>query len=332
MRQHIGGQAHPPQHEEDAERRRRHRQRQAAHQRPPEEAEFDERVEQGQAAQASACSSQASAIIRARSRLAAVSTSPVGPQPRQSRASSRVSGNSRRHQLQVVQHRDHGPALAMPAMHHGQQRHRRPGIERVEGLVQQDHRRILQQQPGEHHPLELPGREAADRPRLEALQPDRRQRLGRLGPPGAADGTERPALAPEAEQHDIEAAQREAAVQHRLLRQQGHLPGGALDPAMLRPVQPGECPQQGGLARPVRPDDGGQAARREAAGDVVHRRPPLMADGEVGEGDRGRRHHAAIAQATPAQSAVATTAASTRRAAAPEDRSSGSGKGQDMML
>jgi len=46
MRQHIRGQAHPPQHEEHAERRRRHRQGKTPHQRAAQETEFHERRQQ----------------------------------------------------------------------------------------------------------------------------------------------------------------------------------------------------------------------------------------------------------------------------------------------
>jgi hypothetical protein len=50
MGHHVGGQAHAPQHEEDAERRRRYRKRQTADQGAAEEAEFeggDQQVVQG---------------------------------------------------------------------------------------------------------------------------------------------------------------------------------------------------------------------------------------------------------------------------------------------
>ena len=105
-----------------------------------------------------------------------------------------------------------------------------------------------------------------------------------------------------------------------------------LDPPGLRRMQPGEGAEQGGLAGPVRPDHGGQAARREASREVMHRRPPRMADGEVGQADFGGAHGDSIAQATPDQTPAATSAASANRAPAPEESARGSAGSQDMTL
>ena len=198
------------------------------------------------------------------------------------------------HLRQVVQHRDHGAAFLVPVLHQPHQVGGGAGVDRVERLVEQDHRRVLHQHTREQHALELADRELRDQPLLEAGQPDRRQREQRLCALRRGGAGEPADARPGAEHHDIEHAERKAAVDARLLRQVGqpvarqaagaHAAGAGLHPARQRV-------EQRALAGAVGADHGGEGAGLEAAADVVHRRVMAVADGEIFDGDRRRRHH-----------------------------------------
>ncbi|GMA77443.1 hypothetical protein GCM10025880_38600 [Methylorubrum aminovorans] len=121
---------------------------------------------------------------------------------------------------EVVQGRDHRAALAVPAADQCEQVGGGALVDAGEGLIEQDDPRVLQDQPGEQRPLELPAGEGADRPVLEAGEPDRRERVDQVRALAgeAAPRTER---APQAHRHEVEDAQGEAAVDLGGLRQVG---------------------------------------------------------------------------------------------------------------
>ena len=112
-------------------------------------------------------SSNASHIRRARSRLAAASTSRGRPPGHRLAGEQQRLGEPLADQIEVVQHGQHGPALAVPAPDQVEQIARGPGVDRGERLVEQDQARILQQQPREQDALQLAARQRADRPRAE---------------------------------------------------------------------------------------------------------------------------------------------------------------------
>ena len=103
MRHGIADQAHPAQHQEDADRRRAERKRKSAGQRAAHEFEFQKRADQQvvehrsgrrlrETAQAAASSWKASHMRRAVSRFSGVNTSAVSPQATDRRASKSVCG------------------------------------------------------------------------------------------------------------------------------------------------------------------------------------------------------------------------------------------------
>lgn len=82
--------------------------------------------------------------------------------------------------LEIVEHRDDGATVVMPAAHNLEEVARGARVNGGKRLVQHDHPCILQQEPGKEHALKLTGRERANGPSFEPLQPDRRQRLAGL--------------------------------------------------------------------------------------------------------------------------------------------------------
>ena len=179
-------------------------------------------------------------------------------------------------------------------------------IDGGEGLVEQDHRAVLQQGAGEERALELPGGEAADRALLEAVESDRLQGLARGRAHGRTDAAEDADPAPMAELDHVEHRDRKAAIDVGLLRQVGDL--GApdrteLDPPGERPQQPDDGLQQRGLAGAVGADDGRQRTRAEAAAEVMDRGMAVIAEREIVETDGGGAHdHQSSAQPTAAHS------------------------------
>ena len=226
------------------------------------------------------------------------------------------------HQLHVVQHGDHRAPLAVPALHHAQQVGAGARVDAVEGLVEQDELRVLQQQSREQHALELAHRELADAAPLETRQADRGERLARLGDERGVDGAEGAAPRPVTERDEIEHAEREAAVDVRLLRQVGDAAGklgGDLDAPGAGRQAPRERFQQAALAGAVGADHGGERARREFAAEVMHRRVALVRHREVDDADGVGAHGArsAKAQATAAHSSTSAASATATRAPAP---------------
>ena len=95
-------------------------------------------------------------------------------------------------------------------------------VDRGEGLVEQHHRGVLQDQAREQGALQLAARERVDAAPLEAQQADRGQRLVAGAAVRGAVAPERAYLVPQAEHRQLLHRDREAAVDAAVLRQAGH--------------------------------------------------------------------------------------------------------------
>ena len=73
---------------------------------------------------------------------------------------------------------DRQPPLARQPPQQGDQLDARRHVEERRGLVEQQHRRLLRQRPGDHHPLALAVAHLGDDPVLQVFGPDRAQRFG----------------------------------------------------------------------------------------------------------------------------------------------------------
>ena len=213
-------------------------------------------------------------------------------------------------QIDIVQNHDHRAALAMPSTQNIEQIGGGALIDGAERLIEQQDRRILHQQPGEQSALELPGRQRADRPPAEIEDAHGRQRrIGRMAHP-VGNIPKGAGAWPMAKRHRVAAGYRKATVELGRLRQQSDFSTRSLevDSAGMGRVQPGDGTQQRGLAGAVGSGDGGQATGRKCSRHAGHRDLAGMAQHDVGDDDRGRRHtriQATIAQ-TPATSMPAT--------------------------
>ncbi len=221
---------------------------------------------------------------RAFSMFSAVSTSAVSPQATGSRASSSVSGKFALHHIEVVQRRQHGALLAVPAPHQIQQIGGGLGVDRVERLVEHDHARVLQQQAREQHALHLAARQRADRPLLEAGEADRRERLLDRVAHLAADAAEQAGAAPQPHRHHVVDVDRKAAVDLGDLRQIGdvlRLQPPRVDRAGERLEHPDHALEQRRLAGAVRPDHRHQRAGCDRAVEMMHGRMAVVAERQI---------------------------------------------------
>ena len=175
------------------------------------------------------------------------------------------------------------------------------GIDGAERLVEQDERRVLQQQPREQHALELAARQRADRTLGEIDQPDRGQRAGDLVVAARIEAAPGADLAPQPHRHAVEHRDREAAVDLDLLRQIGDVrfvEAVAVEAAAERLELADDALEQGRLAGAVRADDGEQRAALDLAGDVMHGGMPVIAERQVVEDD-GRLGGGDMVMSTP---------------------------------
>ena len=83
----------------------------------------------------------------------------------------------RAYEIDVVQRREHGTFLAVPALHQVEQINRGFRVDRVERLVEHDDAGVLEKEPREQHALHLAARQRRDGAVLEAGEADRRERL-----------------------------------------------------------------------------------------------------------------------------------------------------------
>ena len=195
---------------------------------------------------------------------------------------------------QIVQHGHHRPALIAPAADQHHEVVDRGIVDGGKRLVEQDHRRILKAHPGKQCALQLPAGQGADRASLETGQAHQCQRMAdRIGV-RAPEGPEKPAPLPQAHGHQIEHGDGIADIDAVLLRHVGKLPAHRqiADDATAQRLEFADQPaQQGGLAGPVRPDDGQEAARRDQPAEVVDGGMPVIAKRQVLEPDGGNIGH-----------------------------------------
>ena len=79
----------------------------------------------------------------------------------------------RPHMVEIMEDGGDGAALPVPALDQAEKIFAGAPVDRAEGLVEQDQLGILDDQPGEQHPLELAGRQRLDLAMLEPLEANR---------------------------------------------------------------------------------------------------------------------------------------------------------------
>ena len=144
-----------------------------------------------------------------------------------------------------------------------------PGVERGERLVEQDHRRLRREGPGERDALLLAAGELvrAAVARAAAVSPTSSSSSSTRG----ARAPGRPRQAEGDVRRDVEVREQRALLRHvadpaalRAARTARRRPNTAWSPSRIVPasgsVEPGDEPQQGRLAAAGRPEDGGQLA------------------------------------------------------------------------
>ncbi len=169
----------------------------------------------------------------------------------------------RAHLIDVVQRREHGAPFFVPAQDEGDEMVDGLGVDGAERLVEQDQSGVLQQEPREQHPLELPAGQRADRAVAKILQADRGERAGHRLLSLGVDSAERADLPPQPHRRAVEHRDREAPVDVDLLRQIGDVGLGqpvAVDAAAKRLQLADDALEQGRLAGAVGADDGEQLA------------------------------------------------------------------------
>src|SRR5690242_781379 len=102
----------------------------------------------------------------------------------------------------------------MPAQDEGDEIGDGLGVDGAEGLVEQDDRRILQEQPCEE---ELPARQRADRANAKILKADRGERLDDMRLARAIEAAPGADLTPQPHRHAVEYGNGKAAVDLDLL-------------------------------------------------------------------------------------------------------------------
>ena len=186
MRHGVADQTHPPQHQEHADRRAAQRQRDDGGQRPAHEFELGEGRDQRVVDHRDQAARDAQIVDGAgRGTLVEGFAHPArfreifrgqdvggwapGHRPARQQQGFRKMGA---HQIHVVQRRQHRALFSVPAPHQRQQIGRGPGVDGVEGLVQHDQARVLQQHPCKQHALHLPAGQRADGAVLETVEAD----------------------------------------------------------------------------------------------------------------------------------------------------------------
>ena len=146
-------------------------------------------------------------------------------------------------------------------------------VEGAERLVEQEHLRLRRERPGERHPLPLAARELGRVAVAEASSCTSSEQL--VDP--LADLGLRP-LAHRQPERDVVAhghvleggvvLEDEADVP-LLRRERGRVLAGDQDLALVRPLEPGDDPEQGRLAGAARPEQRGERAAFDLERDVV---------------------------------------------------------------
>ena len=195
------------------------------------------------------------------------------------------------HQIEVVDDDHDRAAFAMPALDQRDQVATRLGVDRIERLVEQDQLGVLHQHARKQRALQLAARQRVDRPLLEAVEADRRQRLRYRRAVLVGEASEQPALRPQAERNQIDDARRKGAVDFGLLRQIGDAGVAYVDDGSGHRLQHADdALHQGRFARTVGADDGGQRAGRDRPAQMMHGRMAVVAERQIFE-DQARLCH-----------------------------------------
>ncbi|MDT4850527.1 hypothetical protein FQZ97_846790 [compost metagenome] len=196
----------------------------------------------------------------------------------------------RPHLRQVVQHHHHRLALPVPLVQQGEQVVGGAVVHRGERLIEQHHRRVLQDQAREQGALQLAARERVQAALFETGEANRGQRRVAQPPVFGGEAAQCAHAVPQAHGHHVAQGHREAAVELAVLRQPGDALAGR--PAQLAAERLELARQrldQGGLARAVGAYQRHQRTRGDAQAHVVHRRVAVVAQGEVAQFQRGSR-------------------------------------------
>jgi hypothetical protein len=188
------------------------------------------------------------------------------------------------HLIEIVQRGDDGAPLRVPAADEVKQIVDRLRVYGSERFVEQDDGSILQEQAREQDALELSSRKRADAPIAKVLQAKHAERplhgLAALAiepAPGAN-------VVPKPHGHGIEHGNRERPVDVDLLGEIGDV--ASLEPNKAEGTRkrlelPDDAPEQSGFAGAIRPDQREQIATGNLAGDVMHSRVPVVAEGQI---------------------------------------------------
>ena len=149
------------------------------------------------------------------------------------------------------------------------------GIQRAERLVEQQHRRLDRQRPGQRHPLALAAGELRGQPVGELLQVDQSEQLVdpgtdlRLRP--VPDLQSERDVAPHRQVLERRVVLEDEADVALLRRQVGGVDVLDLDPAGVGLLEAGDDAQEGRLATAGGAEQGRELPGRDAEGDVVER-------------------------------------------------------------
>src|SRR5215208_1758193 len=219
------------------------------------------------------------------------------------------------HQIHIVQRRQHGALLGVPAPDQRDQIGRGPGVDRVKGLVKHDQPRVLQQYPRKQHALHLSAGERANGAVFKTVEADGSERLRDVAARTLAHAAEKSGRAPKSGADEIVHRDWKGAVDVHALRQVGDIaaiqPAGC-DGARQRFQEPDDAAKQRRFAGAVGADDGEQRAGRDLAREVMYCRMPVVAQREVAELQR-RGHAHLIASNTITQRQALTASAAPSR-------------------
>ena len=169
-------------------------------------------------------------------------------------------------------------------------------VQRAQRLVEQQHLGLVDQGPGQRHALALAAGKLGRFAAAEPGQADHLQRPVGLLPPLRPGDVAHPQPVLDVLRHRHVREQR-VVLEHGVdvpgvRRHPGDVAAGELDPPGVRQLEPGDEPEQGGLARPGRPEQGEELPGPHHQVDVRERghvAVPLAQAGDVDRRCRGSR-------------------------------------------
>jgi hypothetical protein len=166
-------------------------------------------------------------------------------------------------------------------------------VQRAERLVQQQHVRLVHDGPGQGDALALAAGQLSRLAAAEPGQPDHLQRAVDLRPPFRLGHPAHPQPVLDVLRHAHVREQR-VVLEHGVdvpgvRRHPGDVAAAELDPPGVRPLEPGDQPEQGGLARTGRPEQSEELARPDLQVDVGERGHGAVPLPQAGDVDRCTR-------------------------------------------